>query len=105
MSDYSSFMNRRVTCEEHIADVSVSISSRFHQLVTDIKTLLSNRKQRRIDNIAFKYMLQLDDAMLKDIGVSRGDVIWPEACPWQQMRRWNWRNWQWLTEAIWPYED
>lgn len=81
MSDYSSFMNRRVTCEEHIADVSVSISSRFHQLVTDIKTLLSNRKQRRIDNIAFKYMLQLDDAMLKDIGVSRGDVIWAGSLP------------------------
>lgn len=81
MSDYSSFMNRRVTCEEQIADVSVSISSRFYQLVTDIKTLLSNRKQRRIDNIAFKYMLQLDDAMLKDIGVSRGDVIWAGSLP------------------------
>lgn len=81
MSDYSSFMSRRITCEEHISDVSVSISSRFHQLVTDLKTHLRNRKQRRVDNIAFKYMLKLDDAMLKDIGVSRGDVIWAESLP------------------------
>lgn len=81
MSDYSSFMNRRVTCEDHIAEVSDSISSRFSLLVADLNSYFANRKQRRIDNKAFKYMLQLDDAMLKDIGVSRGDVAWAGSLP------------------------
>ena len=81
MSDYSSFMNRQVTCEDHIAEVSVSIRSRITQLVEAAKTHLSNRKNRRIDNKTFDYMLHLDDAMLKDIGVSRGDVAWAGSLP------------------------
>lgn len=81
MSDYSSFMNRQLTCEDRIAEVSVSVSSRYAQLIEDIKAYIASRKQRRADNIAFKYMLQLDDAMLKDIGVSRGDVVWAGTLP------------------------
>lgn len=38
-------------------------------------------KQRRIDRDAFRRLIALDDAMLKDIGVKRDDVIWASQLP------------------------
>lgn len=84
MSDYSSFMYRREICEEQIADVSISINTRFKRLVTAFKRHVRNRNQRRIDNKAFQHMLLLDETMLKDIGVTRGDIIWAHKLPLAQ---------------------
>lgn len=39
------------------------------------------RRQRRIDRAAYRNMLRLDDAMLKDIGVTRADVLWASELP------------------------
>lgn len=38
-------------------------------------------RQRRIDRLAFQRMLTLDESMLKDIGVTRGDVVWAANLP------------------------
>ena len=84
MSDYSSFMDRRKSCEEQIADASISVNARFKRLVTAFKMHLRDRNQRRIDNKAFRYMLLLDETMLKDIGVTRGDIIWAYKLPLSQ---------------------
>ncbi len=39
------------------------------------------RRQQRQDRAVFQHMLALDPHILKDIGVSRGDVIWANNLP------------------------
>jgi len=39
------------------------------------------RYNRRIDRQAFKNVMTLDDRMLKDIGVTRQDVMWASRLP------------------------
>lgn len=39
------------------------------------------RKQQRIDRDAFAHMLGLSDHILRDIGVTREDVIWASKLP------------------------
>lgn len=41
-------------------------------------------KQQKIDREAFAHLANLDDTMLKDIGVSRADVIWASKLPLSQ---------------------
>ena len=81
MSDYSSFMDRTPTCSEQIAEASVSLTSRFAQLFEALKTRFNQRKQLQVDKKALSYMMQLDDDLLKDIGISRGDIVWAESLP------------------------
>ena len=45
-------------------------------LITKMKTSLAQRRQRKIDRDAFRNLLLLDEASLKDIGVSKDDIIW-----------------------------
>jgi len=48
------------------------------------KTILQffvTRYKRRIDRLAFKNILMLDDRTLKDIGVTRQDVKWASRLP------------------------
>ena len=51
------------------------------QILNRIANFIEVRKQRRIDRLAFKHMLTLDEEMLKDIGVTRDDVIWASKLP------------------------
>lgn len=39
------------------------------------------RRQQKIDRDAFMTMLSLDDGLLNDIGVTRGDVMWAANLP------------------------
>ncbi len=39
------------------------------------------RRQARIDRDAFRTMLGLEEHMLRDIGVTRGDVVWASRLP------------------------
>ena len=81
MSDYSSFMDRTPNCSEQIAEASVSGTSRFMNLIATLKGKLNDHVQRRADNKVFSYLVQLDDGTLKDIGISRGDVVWAGSLP------------------------
>lgn len=49
----------------------------FSRMLTRFKTGL----QQRQDRGAFQHLLALDPHILKDIGVSRGDVIWANNLP------------------------
>ena len=40
-----------------------------------------HRRQLRIDRLAFKQMLKLDDNLLDDIGVTRSNVEWASQLP------------------------
>ncbi len=42
---------------------------------------LAKRRNRRLDRAAMRDLLSMDDATLKDIGVSRGDVYWASQLP------------------------
>ncbi|MCO5133007.1 MAG: DUF1127 domain-containing protein [Phyllobacteriaceae bacterium] len=39
------------------------------------------RRQRKLDRSAVQYMLGLEDHMLRDIGLTRGDVEWANRLP------------------------
>ena len=84
MSDYSSFMNRTKSCEEQITDASVSLFGKISQMAAQFRTHMQNHNQRHIDHKAFRDMLLLDEAMLKDIGVSRSQIIWAANLPASQ---------------------
>lgn len=49
--------------------------------VSAIKEGYARSMKRREDRDAFKNLLALDERMLKDIGVSRNDVIWASNLP------------------------
>ena len=41
----------------------------------------SKRRQHKLDRLALKELSSLDDAILRDLGVSRGDVVWASRLP------------------------
>ncbi len=45
-------------------------------LFLKVKTAYERHQQRRIDRDAFRTMLNLDETSLKDIGVTRDDIIY-----------------------------
>ena len=46
-----------------------------------IKRYVILKHNQRIDRLAFRTLMSLDDALLKDIGVTRHDVIWANNLP------------------------
>ena len=42
---------------------------------------LAERRKRRLDRVALRSLLSMDDNTLKDIGISRGDVQWASNLP------------------------
>ena len=52
-------------------------------LITIIETI-KNRYQRHIDRQAFMKLVDLDDPILDDIGVTRSEVLWASSLPLSQ---------------------
>lgn len=63
---------------------SLRITSILSEALLDLKSWWRAHRQRRIDRMAFEHMLALDDVILKDIGVTRADVIWAKNLPVSQ---------------------
>lgn len=57
-----------------------AVSAWFHRF---LERRAYRREQRR-DRLAFRAMMHLDDNTLKDVGVSREDVIWASQLPLSQ---------------------
>lgn len=51
---------------------SKAVSTRFRQTMTK---LWANHKKRKADNTALNQLMQLDDALLKDMGLCRVDLV------------------------------
>ena len=51
---------------------SKAVSARFRQTIA---RLWADHKKRRADNTALNQLMQLDDALLKDMGLSRVDLV------------------------------
>ena len=56
----------------------------FGALLNAVKSGWRIWRQRRMDRQAFQHMIALDDHILRDIGVTRSDVIWASRLPLSQ---------------------
>ena len=57
--------------------LATTLSAAVSSIVDAIRT----RRQRKLDRSAVQYMLGLEDHMLRDIGLTRGDVEWANRLP------------------------
>ena len=49
--------------------------------LSSIRNYVVRKHNQRIERQAFKSLLSLDDNLLKDIGVTRNDVVWASNLP------------------------
>ena len=67
---------------KRIAEPAVAhLISRPYSWFETIRQAWNLRQQRRTDRDAFNTLLRLDDRALRDIGVSREDVMWASRLP------------------------
>lgn len=57
------------------------ISDYIRNLWNSFSALRAKIKKAKTDRDAFRTIARLDDAMLKDIGLTRGDVTWASQLP------------------------
>jgi len=78
MTDISTCANH-IDCSSRISpksqDKSV-LATFMGNMIAKLQNYLELRRQRKIDRNAMLTLLSLDEASLKDIGISRDDVIW-----------------------------
>lgn len=56
---------------------NTSLFSRLTKgLANNVKIYLAKRHQQKLDRDAFRNLMKLDERSLKDIGISRDDVLW-----------------------------
>jgi uncharacterized protein YjiS (DUF1127 family) len=68
---------------EHI-NIDESVIRIFKRAFADFRAYLKCKRQRRIDRQAFQHLIALEDPILKDIGITRADVIWASKLPLSQ---------------------
>ena len=68
-------------CEEMVAQLP---KTGLRALLDSIGTFWRTWQKRRTDHQAFQHMIALDDNILRDIGISRADVIWASKLPLSQ---------------------
>ena len=73
-----------VVTNNHASKNHNGLAKLTQSLFMKIKAYLALRRQRRINRDAMKSLLSLDEATLKDIGVSRDDVLWASTLPAQE---------------------
>ena len=64
--------------EDKPSNLTASLAT---NLLTRTWAYLAERRSRRADRLAMRELLSMDDATLKDIGISRGDVQWASNLP------------------------
>ncbi len=65
-----------IECKPQASQTVQKLPTFIVSVFTRIKTSLAQRRQRKLDRDAFRNLLLLDEASLKDIGVSKDDIIW-----------------------------
>ncbi len=75
MTDMTTCTNQ-VDCRPEANRVQQKFSNFINGMILKLKTFHAQRRQRRIDRDAFLNLMSLDDTRLKDIGISRNDIIW-----------------------------
>lgn len=72
----------RQTCEEMVAKLPRKTG--ILAILNSVGTTWNTWQKRRTDRQAFQHMLALDDKLLRDIGLTRADVIWADKLPLSQ---------------------
>lgn len=67
--------------QDRCDDVATQRSTSAIELISGSARAIVGMVRSRIKRTAFRKMLTLDDRMLKDIGVTRGDVYWASELP------------------------
>ncbi len=66
------------------SDLTLSFEKNLRQYIHVLGKLWNTYQMRRMDRQVFQSMLTLDEAILKDIGVTRDEVIWANNLPLSQ---------------------
>ena len=72
----------RQTCEELVAKLPKRTGIRV--ILNSVVVFWQTWQKRRTDRQAFQHMIALDDNLLRDIGITRADVIWANKLPLSQ---------------------
>lgn len=51
------------------------VRSKMQTLLQNLQSAHNSRKQRKSDRLALHQLMQLDDALLKDMGIRRSEII------------------------------
>ncbi len=60
---------------------NANVFSLAHRWLSSAKEFVTKRYDQYMDRLAFQQLLKLDEHMLKDIGVTRADVIYANNLP------------------------
>ena len=75
MTNTTTCMNS-IDCNINRNQNGQKLSSWVKNIILKLKQFYAVHRQRKIDRDAFLNLLSLDEAILKDIGVSRDDITW-----------------------------
>lgn len=87
-SNHATSVDVSTYCVQHqanhspaVVNVQKTISKRVTHLFKAAAAYIRRKYYQRIDRQAFNYLLTLDDALLKDIGVTKQDVVYASNLP------------------------
>ena len=80
----TSINNGRINHSQVGMGVVSKIAALVFSLLAKAASYIKTRHQQKIDRAAFNNMLSLDDNILKDIGITYGDVVWASKLPLSQ---------------------
>ncbi len=75
MTDITTYTSQ-IECRAQRTQHTNGITTLLTGFMSKIREKLAQRRQRRIDRDAFKNLMLLDEASLKDIGITKDDIIW-----------------------------
>ncbi len=78
MTDITTCSNQHECGSDNRQNIQIQekLSGFLSGILLKLKTAYAQRRQRKIDRDAFRSLMSLDEKSLKDIGVSRDDIIW-----------------------------
>ena len=71
-------------CTEAQLSIYAWLVSKVRRTFNSYKAWSKLRNQRRLDREAFKHLLVLDDRILRDVGLTRADIIQANSLPLSQ---------------------
>lgn len=72
----------QIGCNENpLTTATLSAARLAEKIIGKLRNQYQIRKQRRIDRDAFNRLVTLDESALKDIGITRADVLWASQLP------------------------
>lgn len=68
------FNPQKVEKKPELKSSSAPIRGRMQALLQKLQGIQQTRKQRKVDSVALNQLMQLDDTLLKDMGIERSEL-------------------------------